>query len=441
MSARTGPIGWAMLVVPLWAVLVLGTYWEPVRRDGWGDLAWLHAHPPSLATFGAVAKVDYLVQNPRLGQLATMVGYALGPLHPVVTPIVELGLFALLTALALGRGPSVRRADDALVALIVTAVVLACAPQIGPLLFYRPFTGNYLFGAAVSVLWLLPYRFAVAAPRAAPPWFAPLWLVTGAAAGMCNEHTGPAFLAMAAVAAIVVVRRDGPVGRRCLPWMVAGLVGFAAGYVVLLTAPAQHVRYAGLADQTGYLARILDRGAGGNAWMIARFAIYLAATLPVIAVAAIERWRLGPTTQPRIARWTTAVLALAAVVCVLTLLPSPKIGPRMYLASIALIAAAIAGGVVAPLRTAWARRICGVLAAGAVAHVEVHVLAVYSVVGPMAAHRRSAIEHGAGRTVILPVFPVPAGRYFLGEDLTVPSVRDGVIDDFALRGLVMVAPP
>src|SRR5207247_1852231 len=105
--------------------------------------------------------------------------------------------------------PNLGRTDDALVAALVTAVVLACVPEIGAMLFYRPFTGNYTFGLVVNLLWLLPYRLEVAAPRPQRIWLAPLAFVLGGAAGLCNEHTGIAFLAMGALASLVVVRRDG----------------------------------------------------------------------------------------------------------------------------------------------------------------------------------------------------------------------------------------
>ena len=432
---------WAAIVIPVWIVMILCTHWEPVQRDGWGHYLFHKNIHLTLGSLYDFAKGTYVHNNPRLGQVLTMLVFTPGPWHSIVTPIVELGMFALLTALALGRWPSVRRTDDALVALIVTAVVLACTPQIGPMLFYRPFTGNYLFGALVSVLWLAPYRFAVAEPWPARIWLAPLWLVIGAAAGMCNEHTGPAFLAMGALAALAVVRRDGRANRRRLPWMLAGLVGFAAGYAVLLTAPAQHLRYDGLADQASVVARIARRGFGGNVRIIEKLASYLAAALPLIGVAAIERFRLGPPVQPRGARWPAAVLALAGLVCVVTLLASPKIGPRLYAASVALLAAAIAGGVVAPLRTAWARRTCGVLAAGAVAYVAVQLVTVYRIVGPVWEHRLSALQHGAGQTVTLPAFPVPADRYFLGEDLNAPGPRQGLVQFFSLGGLVLAPSP
>jgi len=91
-------------------------------------------------------------------QLLTMLVYTRGPYHVIATPVVELGVFAMLTALALGRWPSVRRTDDALVATIVAALVASCAPQIGPMLFYRPYTGNYTFGLALNLLWLWLYQ-------------------------------------------------------------------------------------------------------------------------------------------------------------------------------------------------------------------------------------------------------------------------------------------
>jgi hypothetical protein len=425
-----------MLVVPLWAVLIACTHWEVIQRDGWGWVE-LMRRPTTLGGLYDLAVLDYRVLNPRLGQFATQLAYAFDAVHPVVTPLVELGALALLTALALGRWPSFRRTDDAFAALIVTALVFACTPQIGLMLFYRPFTGNYLVGLAVCALWLLPYRVAVVTPGPPRRWLAPVWLIVGIAAGLCNEHLGLGFLAMAALA-VVVVRRDGAAVRG---WMIAGLVGFTVGYVVLLTAPSQHLRYNGIADQAGYVQRIWSRGVGNNALLIVRFLHALVPAVPVLVVAAVERWRLGPSPQPARNRWAAGGLALGGVLCVLTVLASPKIGPRLYSASVSLVAVAIAGGLIIPLRTAWARRICGVLAAGTVIYVAAMCLATYRVAGPMGKRRLDAIEHGAGTVVTLPQLPFDGDRYFLGEDLTIDSIRDGVIHDFGLKAIVLVPSP
>ena len=160
---------WALLAIPLWLVLIAGTSWEPVMRDGWGHLVWHRNH--ARGDWGYLDFLDecYYKENPRLGQIPTLLAYAPGPHHPIVTPLLELAVLWLLTAVALGRRPSLRCTSDALAAALVTAIVFACAPQIGPMLFYRPFTWNYLFGLALNLGWLLPYRRAALVAEASTP--------------------------------------------------------------------------------------------------------------------------------------------------------------------------------------------------------------------------------------------------------------------------------
>src|SRR5262249_34123599 len=152
----------------------------------------------------------------------------------------------------LGRWPSVRRADDALAFATVTALFAICTPQFGPMLFYRPFFGNYTFGLLLNLAWLVPYRFG---SKGHWWWGLPVALL-GVAAGMCNEHTGPAFLGLA-VAAMWQQ-------RAARTWMFAGLLGLAAGYVLLMVAPGHDARYNGLAKEAGILGRIAELGALEN---------------------------------------------------------------------------------------------------------------------------------------------------------------------------------
>jgi hypothetical protein len=423
-------VAWAALVLPLWVVLVLCTHWEPVSGDGWGHYWWHRRTPLSLHSFLELTGEFYIYENPRLGQLATLLAYTPGPYHAIVTPIVELGVFAMLTVLALGRWPSVRRCDDALVAALITATLAASVPQIGPMLFYRPFAGNYTFGLALNLLWLVPYRLEVPAPRPARTWLAPVMLVLGFAAGLCNEHTGLAFVMMGLAASIVARRR----GRWRL-WMIAGLVGLVAGYVALLTAPGQHARYFGLADQAGLVERIVARGALGDLRVVIAPAVAMVWALPLVAIAIVERRTTGPAAWMPAARRASIVLVLGGVVCTLTLLGSPKIGPRLYFASIALCTAGLAGWLAAQLRSAWARRGCAILAAATLIYVGARLVAVYRVVGPLGAVRLERLEHAApGATVRVPPYTVAANRYFLGEDFAPPR-REALADDYGIRAI------
>ena len=67
---------------------------------------------------------------------------------------------------------------------------------------------------SLTLALFVPYRLGIGT-RA---WLAPVMLVLGWVAGMCNEHTGPA--AMVAMAAFLYTAR-----RRLHAWMLAGMVG------------------------------------------------------------------------------------------------------------------------------------------------------------------------------------------------------------------------
>lgn len=427
-------LAWGLLAVPLWIVLVLGVYWEPVMRDGWGHIVWIRDHMTGARSILDFAGESYRLQNPRLGQVVTLVMYAPGPYRVIVTPLVELAVFWLLTAIALGRWPGLRRTDDALAAALVVAALFACVPQLGPMLFYRPFTWNYLFGLGLNLWWLLPYRLALGAPRPERWWRAPLIFVLGAAAGLCSEHTGLTFAALGALATVVAWRRGG-----LRPWMVTGLVGLIAGYVALLTAPAQHVRYSGLAEQAGIVARIVERGPVGNLAVIGGLALALAPALVLLAIGLAQRPAAQPPVIERTSPW---VLALGGLACTLTLLASPKIGPRLYFASVALVAGGLVGWLTGRLTAAWARRGSAVLAAGVLVFVAIRLVAIQRVVGPIGALRRDRIEHAApGSVVVVPRFPFGVSRYFLGEDLAVEAARAVIARDYGLQAIELAPPP
>jgi hypothetical protein len=422
---------WALLVIPLWGLLALCAHWEPVLRDGWAHVEWFRDRAHGLGSFYDFVRECYLRENPRFGQPLTLLSYAPGPYHVILTPLVELAVLALLTAVALGRWPSVTRTDDALAAALVTAILAACQPQIGPILTYRPFIWNYVFGLGMNLWWLMPYRRERIAPLPVRWWRAPGSFVLGIAAGMCNEHTGIAFGAMAALATLVAWRRGG-----LRAWMIAGLIGLTAGYLVLLTAPAQHMRYEGLAERAGLFARIVDRGVAENLRLFGAIALDLVLALPLLAIGLAQRPPAAPGANPD--RGSHAVLALGGVVCAVTLLASPRIGGRLYLASIALIGAGLAGWLVGRLTATWARRTCALLAAAVLVWVSVRIVAIYRVVGPLGAVRRERVVRAPpGAAVTVPRYPVAQSRYFLGDDFEIREVREPTAKIFRLASVAL----
>lgn len=413
---------WTAIVVPIWIVLALCTYWEPVVGDGWGHVQWHRYY--DLDSIAAFAKGTYVHNNPRLGQIITLLLYTPGPWHVAITPLVELAMFYVAAALAIGRWPSLRRTDDARLFLTVAALGLATAPCVGQMLFYRPYTGNYVYALVLNLLLLVPYRFHAEQPRRFGWWLAPSLLVLGFAAGMCNEHTGIAMGAALVIAIVAAVRRR----ERIAPWMVAGLVGLAIGYVMLLIAPGHRVRYGGIASQS--LVEIFEqREFWGNAGVIGRLLIHAAIALPWLAVGWLRRGeRLSRASV--VSGWT-AIGAATLAAC--ALYASPKVGERLYLPSTILVTIAVAAWVHAQVR---ARSIVVALSVIALLVVGALCVPAYYKLGPAGAARIDALDHAAsGSTLILDRLPVTKNYFTVGEDLEEPSRREMLARDRGLSAI------
>ncbi|HEY1816685.1 MAG TPA: DUF6056 family protein [Kofleriaceae bacterium] len=425
---------WTALIAPLWIALILCTHWEPILRDTWGHyLEHMHV-PMSFHAVWEFARDSYLHNNPRLGQTITMLLVTPGPWHAIVTPIVEIGLFVQLAALALGRWPSLRRTDDALTFAAILALVACSAPQLGPMLFYRPFTGNYVFGFAISLAFVLPYRFFIATPHDRSWWWIPIMLVAGAAAGMSNEHTAPACVLVACACVVACWRR----GVRPPVWMVVGIVGAIAAGIALFVAPGQAIRYNGMAAHEGLFARIASRGIVRDLGVVFGFVGYSWKMLVVLAAtfgfARMRRRRLDGTL-------TALVLAGAACAISLTLLASPKQGARLDFAPICLLAAAVAAIVVPAVAEGPARAAAWGLSAIAIAYLVVACVATYAIVGPEGARRLAAIEQAPkGSVVTVEPYSVAKSRWFLGDDFVIDAERRNIAMSFSLAGILVASP-
>jgi Family of unknown function (DUF6056) len=422
---------WAAIVVPIWITLALCVHWEPVVHDGWGHVHWHRTNAVTLANVWAFAKGTYLHNNPRLGQVITLLLFTPGPWNTIITPIVELALFVQLAALVLGRWPSPRRTDDAVLFLSIIAIGITACPVVGPMLFYRPYTGNYLYALVVILSFAMPYRFHAESPRRRGWWTAPIMLALGVLAGMCNENTGVAIAAAVVVALVAFVRR----GERLAPWMIAGLVGVVIGSAVLLLAPGHAFRYNGIASQHNALGWIAERGVVGNLHILSRLLVHLLAVVPwVIAALIVREPRVEVSRARVISSW---VLIGTAVLAMLALYASPLIGERLYLASTMLACAAIAGWVHTRIA---ARRWCVGLSAIALAFFAWRSIAAYRVLGPAGADRLEVLDHVApDSNVVLEPFGVRGSHWNVGDDMLDPARRELLAHDYGVASVTLAS--
>jgi hypothetical protein len=409
----------------LWALYLVQAVLAPLFLDDWFQVRYWRDHDFGPGALWTYARHNYFHYNPRLGEVFLGAIHASPVIHWIVTPLVQVALLPVVFAIAFGRWPRPSLRDLQLL-LFVQVMIWLVVPIPGVMYFYRPYTTNYLFGAAITLALFVPYRLGVAGRW----WQVPAMLVLGWAAGMCNEHTGPA--AIVAIAAFVGIawRR-----RRLRAWMVAGMIGLGIGYAMLIFAPGQSVRYGGFAARYSPVELVAARGVFGCADIVLDFVHGAALGLLLFSGAlASHVFRHRALEVPR----ATLVLAVAALAIVVTLFASPTAMDRVFFAPGVLLVAALAACVAQVLDATDVRRLvvgaCLVLAGYHTArfvHTSVGLASEY-------AERRALLAATPPGTVaVVPPYEHPArSRWHFGDDLAMyPWLRAYVGGLYDLAGI------
>jgi hypothetical protein len=432
--SRAALLGFVCLLASLFGCLALCAAWEPIQRDGWFHHAWYRDHDLTAAEIWAFAKSNYLYSNPRLGEIVTFLSYAPAGLHRLISPLWTVATVLAVVALVLGRWPSPRDPDHVRLSVLVAAMLVASTPGAGELFCYRPVTGNYVFGFLLQLLLILPYRIHLGAPRRRGPAFAIALLGAGLLAGMTNEHTGPAVIAMLAAALWWQRRRR----DRCPPWMITGLVGLVVGYLALLLAPGQSVRYTGMAAHESILDRVLARSLSDSLLVLGFGAAAAALVVPWLVVGRLARARRDPRPTPldaadRRALWT---LALAGAAMIVTLLGSPKQGWRLVYAPSVLWIASVAIWL-RPRLIGRTRTILLALSVTALGAEGVQLPRVQHRLHEEFADRLARLQTARGAILTLPSYSLGRSPWFLGDEIHERAWRVVIARIF---GLAMVSP-
>ena len=424
-------------------------YLTPIILDDWYQVGWLREHELTPGSVAERARWNYLHYNPRLGETFLLLVNGPWPFRVLLTPLIELLLLWVVFALAFGRWPR-PSARDAGWLVVLQALLWAASPAPGLLWFYRPFTTNYLYGVALHLLVVVPYRFALVPVGGgsvrARVWWAPAIFVGGVAAGWSNEHTGPATIVAAIALSVTLVRR----GVRRV-WMAAGIAGLALGWAALYLAPGQSQRYGGTGATESRAASLAGRGLEGAYDVVAQTVLHAQAGvvlgLAVIAIAVSRAARRGTSIAgpSRDATFGIAGLIAWAGAIVVTLWASPRLGERLYLAPAVLLVVALAVAMDAALAAdrVLRRAVVAVAAVIVVAHGAIFLRAQIGAHAD-ASDRFARLERAADGTVaVVPPFRAPGrSRWFWGDDFTYASLREYVAHEvFGLAGIELEGAP
>lgn len=433
---------------------------EPFAFDAWNVAMDTRAEPFSLARMVGYGAYEYTHANPRIGQWLTYLAYKLTGFAPIATPLAFLALSLAVTVLGLGRWPAWRRGRDLALWAIALGSLWFAIPRIGMIMFCRAYCANYLHGAVIQLWFLIALRFAPGGDRGSDRgagWLAAAGIAAlGIAAGMANEHTGPTLLVFAVGYAALRQRALGRPPR--LLW--GGVLGAAAGFAAVFFAPGQGERYDNLAGKVGLLGRLLQRGITSNLDIYRDFVLGAAPVLGLIVIAlVVDAWRDRPIDRPgdgspdrsadgtalahrRAALRFLGLVAIAGSLVTATVFVSPKLGPRFYLHSCALLLAALIGLLDA---ISWrsSRRLVpfALLAVFASGYAAIRTVPLFLRLAEQSAER-IALLTGAppGAMVTVESFDqVDDSWWFLGDDLRRPDQRKKVAEYLGLGGLVFRA--
>jgi hypothetical protein len=417
---------------------------EPFAFDAWNVAEDTNAQPVTIGRFFEFWHQMYTSSNPRIGQPLAYLSYKLVGFAEIGTPLAFLAIVLAAFVLGTGRWPS-RRSDRDLATLAIgIGFMWIVSPNFPAYLFCRAYATNYVWAIAFQLWFLVPLRLhatGMLGPATTPKLVA--YGLFGIVAGMCNEHTGPTLLLFTLGYAIWTRRKRLP--NTTLVWV--GVAGVLVGYLLVFFAPGQGQRYEGLAERYTLVQQILVRGFTGNIDIFLDF-LKAAAPLLVLMVAAVVIGMVsGSQTdddvldhrelQRRAFRFVGVMLVAGALITI-TVFASPKLGPRFYMHSMALLLAGTIGVLSASLRTTRAFAPFLVFAVIASGYAAARTIPLYKKMSDASDRRLAdlAATPVGGVYTATAWNPVPETWWALGDDVRDQKKQELIANYFGLRRVV-----
>lgn len=409
---------------------------QPFVFDAWNVAEDTGAQPITVERFFEFWWQQYTHSNPRVGQTFTYLGYKLEYFSVIAAPVAYLALSLAVFVLGAARWPSWRRGRDIALWTIAIGFIWFALPQVGMTLFDRAYGSNYFYTAAIQLWFLVPLRLV---PNGRSSWrAAAAYFVFGVIAGMCNEHTGPTLCAF--MVGYAWWCRGKTQERPNLAW--AGALGAIVGFAAIFLAPGQGERYDGLANRMTLFGRVVQRGIAGNLEILGDLVLAAAPLLALLVLVILTMRDDGDVRRIalRRARKFVSLVVVAAVVMAVTMFVSPKLGPRFFYVSMALLLAAFIA-VVDAVVTRRGLVPLVLLAVAASAYAAARSVPLYDRVARAGEARIAALAAAPPGTVfVADAFEqIDDSWWFLGDDFRDVRKREMVARYFGLKGVVLRA--
>lgn len=398
------------------AVHALIAWQSPVLADDWRHWMWSADHAgDSAGEFArAFAAAHYT--------LSDLIGFALAQstlFHTIVSPLVGVALILGLVTFATRRLPRPDAWSDVVAIILVSALIWIAAPRAGLVWFYRPNAAIQIYGVALALWVLAPYRCRWQ-PRGAAAW---LLLAGGYFAGTSTRQLGLAALG----GAIYAIQRTPRTERR--RWMWLGLFGLAIGTLAGFLDDPPDVRVVKRGFESSLGALNLSIREGGE--LIALVLVLVFARLLLAKLRPAGGDRDAPDTSET-ARWFGLWFGLSMLA-----LFGPRYSEAMlFVPTLVLCIAALP--VLVWVMASRLRAVVVAIAVGVHLVVWPFALSIYIPAGAEYRARMATLEDApaGGVAVLRPYRELTPSFWFFGEDWSAAGGRQlAAIKIFGLRDI------
>lgn len=161
--------------------------------------------------------------------------------HKSIFNFVAAAAFVTLALLIYINVYDRKEYDLRLYGLILT-LLWFCNPYIADVVFWEDGVCNYLYTTTIITGFATVYRLAIH-EKIRLGKSAIVWLfLFGMAAGWCNENTSGGLILFVIIELLYAVKKSGQGKAYIKPWMISGMAGCFAGFIMLLASPANYAR-------------------------------------------------------------------------------------------------------------------------------------------------------------------------------------------------------
>ncbi len=231
--------GWGFVILVCFCIIFILNYLTPLAADDFGYL-YIHAEDIKVTSVSDIVRSQinhYYLWGGR--SVVHFIAQALLLLPPVLIDIfnslVYLAYVFLIYFHIVGRGK-----HSISLFVLINLVIWLMFPAYGDTILWTTGSANYLWGTAIVLLLLLPYRlYQGRTMKLGKQILASLCLfVGGVLAGWTNENTAAAMLLAILLFGIYYRSK----GWKIPVWGIAGLLGGLVGYIIMIAAPGNMVR-------------------------------------------------------------------------------------------------------------------------------------------------------------------------------------------------------